>query len=846
MEANEILYRKLFETASESLLIVNANSGEVIDANTSVLSFFECRKKDLVNKFVWEILSFKNIFKSKESFYTLLERNFPIYLESLIPDKNNEGILSEVIISRNTISEKEILLLSFRDITERKIAEKELILSKEQLNSFMYSATDGFILFDSDLNHIDINKKALDIIGLSRSDVIGKNLIDVVPDIKASGRYDEYKKVIKTGVKYIKIFKPSSKFGDRHIELKAFKVHSGLGMILNDITERIQIEKELQEREEKLRNIFENSTNLFYSHTADHILTYLSPQVNQILGCSQEEAMINWTNFASDNPINDIGFNYTVEAIETGKQQPPYELELIHKSGKKVMVEVREAPVVKNGKTVSIVGALTEITERKKVEEKLNHSLSVLSTTLESTADGILVVNNDGEWTSFNQKFVKMWNIPKEVADVGDDEKAIDSVLPQLKYPDNFTKRVKELYANPEKISTDIIELIDGRIIERYSQPQFINKKIVGRVWSFRDITEQKIAEKALRESEMNLSMIYKTTTGILFQIGVELNDCYRFLTVNKAFLEATGLSEKQIIGKTIDKVIPESSLILVKSKYNEAISAKKIIQWEETSEYPSGVKSGIVTISPFFNENGKCIYLIGSIHDYTERKKAKLKLDESNKKLRELTLHMQEVIENERKKIALDLHDDLGQKLTALNMDLAWLKTRTLKQLPHLSDKLSEMTDLLNSTMQNVQDIATELRPAILDDLGLIYAIEWLLNEFKRKSKLKYQFKVSPKGLVIKKRLTVAIFRIVQEALTNVVRHSMAKQVVVSIIKKKKILNIVIEDNGKGIAKKKIDDSKSFGLMGIKERVNIFKGIVKINGEINKGTKIKIEIPYE
>jgi len=846
MKAKETIYRKLFESASEALMIIDASSGVIIDVNSSVLSIFGYSKKELVEKVVWEVDLFKNVLRNKKYFFTLLECDPPIYLDSPIPFKNKKYILSELIISRYKINEKEILLFSFRDITNKKVAEKELLLSKEQLKSFMHSATDGFILFDSELNHIDINKKALDIIGLSRCNVIGKNLIDVVPDIKASGRYDEYKKVIKTGRKYIKIFKPNSKFGDKLIELKAFKVYSGLGMILNDITERIHIEKELHDSEEKLRNIFENSTNLFYSHTAEHVLTYLSPQVNDILGYTQEEAKIKWTEFASDNSINEKGFELTAKAIKTGKQQPPYELELTHKSGRKVMVEVREAPIVRNGKTVSIVGALTDISERKKVEEQLKKSLSILQTTLESTADGILVVNNNGKWISFNQKFIKMWSIPEEIAEVGDDEKAINFVLPQIKHPNSFVKKVKELYTNPEKISTELIEHNDGRIIERYSQPLYIYKNIDGRAWSFRDITEQKMAEKALQESEMNLSMIYKTTTGILFQIGVEPNECYRFLTVNKAFLEATGLSEKQIIGKTIDKVIPKPSLFLVKSKYNEAISAKKIIQWEETSEYPSGVKSGIVTISPFFNENGKCIYLIGSIHDYTERKKAKLKLNKSNKKLRELTLHMQEVIENERKKIALDLHDDLGQKLTALHMDLAWLKTHTLKELPHLSDKLNEMTDLLNLTMQNIQDIATELRPAILDDLGLISAIEWLLNEFKRKSKLKYQFKVSPKGLVIKKRLTVAIFRIVQEALTNVARHSKAKQVIVSIIKKKKILNIVIEDNGKGIAKKKIDDSKSFGLMGIKERVKIFKGIVKINGEINKGTKIKIEIPYE
>ena len=127
--------------------------------------------------------------------------------------------------------------------------------------------------------------------------------------------------------------------------------------------------KDLRVSEERLINIFENSTNLFYSHTPDHVLTYLSPQIMDILGYTQEEALIKWTELASDNPINEIGFKHTINAIKTGKSQSPYELELVHKSGKKVWVEIREAPVVKDGKTVSIVGALIDITKRKQADQ---------------------------------------------------------------------------------------------------------------------------------------------------------------------------------------------------------------------------------------------------------------------------------------------------------------------------------------------------------------------------------------------------------------------------------------------------------------------------------------------
>lgn len=137
------------------------------------------------------------------------------------------------------------------------------------------------------------------------------------------------------------------------------------------VVEHMRTETALKESEEKLRNIVENSTNLFYSHTPNHVITYLSPQIEGMLGYAVEEAMVKWTELASDSPINKEGLKKTVAAIESGRIQSPYELELLHKNGQKVMLEIREVPVVENGKTVAIVGAATDITERKKAENHL-------------------------------------------------------------------------------------------------------------------------------------------------------------------------------------------------------------------------------------------------------------------------------------------------------------------------------------------------------------------------------------------------------------------------------------------------------------------------------------------
>ncbi len=151
------------------------------------------------------------------------------------------------------------------------------------------------------------------------------------------------------------------------------------------------------------------------------------------------------------------------------------------------------------------------------------------------------------------------------------------------------------------------------------------------------DIIERKQAEMALRESEKNLQLIYDTAGDVLFQIGVEPNNNFRFLSVNKTFLNTTGLTEQQLIGKRIEAVIPEPSLTLVRGKYEQAIREKKAVNWEETSAYPTGLKIGDVTIAPALNKHGICTHLIGSVHDITERKQAEEALRESEATARAL-----------------------------------------------------------------------------------------------------------------------------------------------------------------------------------------------------------------
>jgi signal transduction histidine kinase len=218
--------------------------------------------------------------------------------------------------------------------------------------------------------------------------------------------------------------------------------------------------------------------------------------------------------------------------------------------------------------------------------------------------------------------------------------------------------------------------------------------------------------------------------------------------------------------------------------------------------------------------------------------------LKQSHEELSELTAHLEEVRENERKRIALDLHDDLGQRLTALLMDLAWIKNKLAKDKPELLDKLSTMKSQLDETINTVRKISLGLRPSTLDDLGLVPALKWHFKEVEDNTGLIIVPNIVPDELELDPRLSILIFRVVQEALTNVTRHAEASKVVVNLKQVNASIYLGIIDDGIGITKEKITKSQSFGLLGIKERVTSWGGKLFIEGEPGKGTRLRIELP--
>lgn len=226
------------------------------------------------------------------------------------------------------------------------------------------------------------------------------------------------------------------------------------------------------------------------------------------------------------------------------------------------------------------------------------------------------------------------------------------------------------------------------------------------------------------------------------------------------------------------------------------------------------------------------------------ERKRAEEKLRESNEQLRALTVYLQYVREEERTRIAREVHDELGQSLTGLKMDLAWLSSRLPKELKNLQAKATSMASQIDNTIKTVRRIATELRPGILDDLGLVAAIEWQANEFQTRTGIPCVVASTIHEPILDQDLNTAFFRIFQEALTNVMRHANASRVDVRFQDEAGKLVLEIKDDGRGITEGEISNTRSIGLLGMRERAGLMGGEVTVRGEPGKGTVITVAIP--
>ncbi|KMP11123.1 hypothetical protein UR09_04220, partial [Candidatus Nitromaritima sp. SCGC AAA799-A02] len=218
--------------------------------------------------------------------------------------------------------------------------------------------------------------------------------------------------------------------------------------------------------------------------------------------------------------------------------------------------------------------------------------------------------------------------------------------------------------------------------------------------------------------------------------------------------------------------------------------------------------------------------------------------LRNSHKQLRDLCSHLENIREEERTRIAREVHDELGQKLTALNYDLSGLKNSIHADKASFLEKVHSMSNLVANTLASVQKICTELRPEVLDVLGLSEAIEWQAQEFLKKTGIEYEIDLNPESITLDADRSTTVFRIFQETLTNVARHADASKVRIKMKKNATNMFLEVQDDGKGFNADEAENSSSLGLVGMRERALIWGGEIRISGAQGEGTTVNLTIP--
>jgi len=358
-----------------------------------------------------------------------------------------------------------------------------------------------------------------------------------------------------------------------------------------------------------------------------------------------------------------------------------------------------------------------------------------------------------------------------------------------------------------------------------------------------KDISKRKRSELILTDSEEKFRMLFNNANDAVFVTQLSFDKTYGdFIEVNGVACERLGYSKEEFLR------LSPSAIVMPKyinefNKHNDELLNKSHVIYELVHRAKDRKLIPVEISSHLFTYNGKPTVL-SIARDITERKRVENKLRKTGERLRNLASHLQTIREEERSTIAREIHDELGQVLTALKIQVTLLSNKLRDDQQEIKEKIISVSAMIDDTVENVQRITAKLRPDILDELGLIPAIEWQAKEFEMVTGISCSLTLPEDELILEEDKSTAIFRIFQEALTNVVRHSGAKMVSISLQLNADVMILKIRDNGTGIKPEQIKDFKSFGIIGMKERALILGGEVSIEGMAGKGTEVKVEMP--
>lgn len=849
LKERELQFRNLLEAAPDAMVIVN-EKGEIVLVNQQTETIFGYRREELFGRDVEMLMpvNFRNKHRNHRwgYFSNPKVRYMGSGLELFATRKDGNAFPVEISLSPLKTEEGILVLASIRDITEKKKVE-------EKFRSLLEAAPDAMVIVNEKGKIVLVNQQTEAIFGYQRDELFGKEVEMLMPasfrnkhpDHRSSFFSNPKIRSMGSGLELFATRKDGSEFP---VEISLSPLETEEGMLVSasirDITDR----KKAQRQIAYMARLMEDVSDAIISADLNYVIRSWNRAAEKLYGYTASEAV--------GKPIVDL---LRVQVSEKQRMETREELntvgywkgEAIHlnKNSNTIIVFVSVA-VTRNEKAQAdgYVLVCRDITANKKIEDQLkqfNEELAKqvrvktneLTNIFERITDAFIALDDKFCYTYLNKKAGELIHhkpeslIGKYVWDVFPD--AIDS--------STYRAFARAMHEQVYVSNVDYYEPLN------LWQENHIYPSSDGLSIFIRDISERMKSEQALKYSEETRRLIINSSLDAIVCI-----DDQGFITVwNPQAEKIFGWKEDEIKGmKLTDTIIPEryqKSHIAGLQYYKQTGKGPVLNRLMEISalnregrEFP--IEMAIIPI----RQTGEEIFC-AFIRDITERKKAEESLKQSYEDIRQLASHLQVIREEERAGIAREIHDELGQQLTGLKMDMFWVT----KKIGNYHDeqveaKLNSTVSLLDKAVKTIRRISTNLHPSILDDLGLIPAIDWYCQEFTKRYGIPVAFQSNIQVNNFAHPVVIALFRITQESLTNIARHAEASSIHILFDQEEQIITLTIEDNGKGFEANKKTENRSLGLIGMRERTLMIGGEFDIESNPGKGTKLMIRVPVE
>jgi PAS domain S-box-containing protein len=490
----------------------------------------------------------------------------------------------------------------------------------------------------------------------------------------------------------------------------------------------------------------------------------------------------------------------------------------------------------KNGKAVRIVGSMQDITSLRNSQHSLEQSEQHYRKIVETAHEGIWQIDDKGFTTFVNIALTSMLGFSK-------DEMLGKSVL-DFVFEEDIPAAIEKMKAhlNGNKLQFEFkLKQKNGKAIWILAKgaPVFENGLYKGSIGMISDISTTKEFTKILQESEQNYKLLFKENPMPVWVFS--LKD-YSFLAVNKAALKHYGYTREEFLKMKITEIRPESEVEkFVKFNRNENLSIRNAGTWKHVKKNGEIIDVEIFTQRIIYD--GVDAHLV-LINDVTQKLIQEEELQQSYREIRSLAMHLQNVRDDERKRIARDIHDELGQKLTAVKMDLAWLEKQLEKVNSPLHIKIHETLGYVDESNLSIRRILNELRSDFLTQFSAKDAVKWMAAQFEKQNGIIVDLNIEDDFNELSNDVSNCIYRVIQESLTNISKYANASNVHIHLHKENNKLALCIEDDGNGFDTTSIRTDWSYGLLGMKERVASIDGNLNIQSAPGKGTKLCIKVP--